>query len=548
MPIEVIPAPARVDSPGGEPFVLDDSVRIVFLLEELRSVAKRFAADIEGQSGIRLSLAEAGGANQEATIFLELATDAAEWDELPGTVGARADDGDAEGERYRLRIEQGEVRIRATAPEGIHRGLTTLRQLIGTRQPVTLPPVDILDAPRFAWRGLTLDTARTFWSVDQVRQVIDLLTLYKFNVLHLHLTDSEGWRIEIESWPKLTGIGGQGAAANRPGGFYTKREFADLVVYAAERFITIVPEIEMPGHTGAVFRAYPELSGDGSGGEEELSQPAMLQWFHPDHPRVFGFITDVLTEVAALTPGAYLHIGGDEAFGMDDELYQRFMSRARPIVRALGKKVVTWQEAARAGLDPEDIAQYWLEFDPDQFREFDVDAIPEEVRLPDGSKLTPEVLAAIGETMAKSGGDVDKALAAGAKVIVSRGAHAYLDTPYGEPSAEPAQEAERARLGMPFYPNSTIEQFFGWDPAIVHPSLREEVVAGVEAAIWCESVESFSDLLFLLLPRLPGIGEKGWSRPEASAWPDYQPRLAAQAPFWRDRDWNFFQSSLVEWQ
>jgi hexosaminidase len=483
-------------------------------------------------------------------IQLELvAADDIDLANLPATTGKRADDGDPDRERYVLRIRHDGILIRAATSEGIFRGLTTLRQIIATTPAPEIPAADIRDSPRFAWRGFSFDVSRTFFDENEVKQVIDLLALYKFNVLHLHLTDSEGWRIEIAKWPRLTEIGGQGAAYGRPGGFYTQEQFRELVRYAAARFITIVPEIEMPGHTAAIFRSYPELAGDGSqpaaaGGSET---PGMLQFLHPDNPQVFPFLTDVLTEIAALTPGSYLHIGGDEAFGMPDDLYARFVAQVRPIVYDLGKKIVTWQEGARAGLGADDIAQYWIQFDSTMLESVDLNTLPDDIRMPDGSKITPEVMQAIVETMSKSDGDVPKALAAGADILMSLSPKHYLDTPYAESSSDPAQQAELARLGMKFYPPSTVEGFFDWDPATVRDDLGEDRLAGVEAAIWCESVTGFDDLGFLLLPRLPGIGEKGWSAAGSDDWPGYRDRLAAQALTWRRQGWNFFKSSLVDW-
>jgi hexosaminidase len=321
------------------------------------------------------------------------------------------------------------------------------------------------------------------------------------------------------------------------------------VQYAGERCIVIVPEIEMPGHSAAIFRAYPELAGDGSpASTNAAAQPAMLQFLHPDHLQVFPFITDVLGEIAAISPAAYLHIGGDEAFGMPEDLYVRFIERARPIVSQLGKKLIAWQEAARAGLGAGDIGQYWIQFDPAMLESFDIATLPDDLTLPDGSALTPEMMGAIMEIMRKSGGDVPKLLAAGADVLISISTRNYLDTPYAEASSDPAQQAEVDRLGMKFYPATTVAEFFDWDPLTVRDDLPEDRIAGVEAAIWCETIANFRDLCFMLLPRLAGNGERGWSARNSSQWDDYRQRLAAQPVFWRHRDLNFFRSSLVDWE
>jgi hexosaminidase len=379
-----------------------------------------------------------------------------------------------------------------------------------------------------------------------VKRVIDLVALYKANVLHLHLTDAEGWRIEIDAWPKLAEVGGKTAAFGRPGRCYTKAEYREIVQYAADRFITIVPEFEMPGHTAAIFAAYPELAGDGTDpGTANVDRAPWFQAMNPDNPGIFTFITDVLTEIAALTPGAYLHIGGDEALGVDADQYRRFMEQAKPIVYGLGKKVVAWQEAARAGYQPGDIAQLWISPGQGEVE------LPDDFELPEGFELPgdpQELAAAFGEFLKLAQLDLGLALDQGADIIVSQQSKSYLDTKYREESSDPAQAADHARLGMPFYPKSTVAEFFDWDPATIRPELTGERVAGVEAAVWCETISSIDDVFFLVLPRLPGVLEKGWSAATPAtedAWAAYVPRLAAQSAMWDARGWPYFRSSVV---
>jgi hexosaminidase len=249
-----------------------------------------------------------------------------------------------------------------------------------------------------------------------------------------------------------------------------------------------------------------------------------------------------------MSPGAYLHIGGDEAFGMPEDLYVRFIEQVRPIVYQTGKKLVAWQEAARAGLGAGDIGQYWIQFDPAMLESVDLSTLPDDVRLPDGTPLTPEILGAIMETMSKSGGDVPKLIDAGADILLSISTRNYLDTPYAEASSDQAQQEELDRLGMKFYPATTVAEFFDWDPLAVRDDVPEERVVGVEAAIWCETIANFRDLCFMLLPRLAGNGERGWSARNGSEWNEYRKRLAAHPVFWRQRGLNFFRSSLVDWE
>lgn len=540
--MNLIPAPVFARQTVGAAFTIDDSTTIGSTHSELRPLIDQFVNDVAAQSGIFLQYSES-----QSTITLELVTSDSELDELPMPGGVRADGGDAAVEAYGLVIDHNRVRVRATAAEGIFRGLTSLRQAIGIGR--TVPTGRILDAPRFAWRGFLLDTARTFWSVAMVQEIIDLLAIYKFNVLHLHLTDSQGWRIEIDSRPDLTAIGGQGAMDDRPGGYYTKVEFAELVDYAAARFITIVPEIDVPGHAAAILKSCPELAGDGSAESaiDFRQRSEMLQFLHPGNPHLRGFLVDVLNEVASMTPSRWIHIGGDEPFGMPDELYEQFIELVRPIALATGKNLVLWQEAARAGTGPEDIAQYWFKYDPVMFSQPEGATAIEDIELPDRTPLTPDVVNALMEALSKAEGDVDKARAAGTHILISLSSKNYLDTPYGEASANPAQEDERSRLGMPFYPKSTVEEFLDWDPASIHSLMDESAIAGVEAAIWCETIREFDELMFLILPRLPGVAERAWSPHGVTTWEHYGPRLASQAPWWEQRGWNYFRSSCVDW-
>lgn len=544
--LSVIPAPAHLDFIDEADFVLSSSVAI-HAPRDLEPLARWFAAELATATGLSLAVEPDG---PEPGIRLELVPEDPAIADLPVPLGVRADDRDATGERHAIEVRTHGVRIVAAAPEGAFRALTTLLQIAEAGEltdddTIELPAVTIRDAPRFAWRGLSFDVVRRAYTVEEVRRVIDLLALYKANVLHLHLTDAEGWRIQIDSWPDLAEVGGRTAARNRPGGFYTGADYSGLVRYARERFITIVPEIEMPGHAAAVLRAYPELSGTGDGAPPaDSGRGPWFEVMNPNNPRIVPFITDVLTEVASMTPGAYLHLGGDEALGMDRELYQQFMRQARSVAYSLGKKVVAWQETARSGFGPDDIAQLWISPGQGDLTQIDLADIPEDFELPPD----PEALmAAFAEFLELAHTDLDTALGQGARILVSQQSKSYLDTKYREESSDPGQMADQSRLGMPFYPKSTVAEFYAWDPATIRPSLGERSIAGVEAAIWSETIETLDDLFFLLLPRLPGILEKGWSPAVGSddGWLDYAPRLAAQAHSWEVRGWLWFRSSLV---
>ena len=547
----VIPAPFQTAVTEGAPFILSASTPIAIEAPELVPLVAWFRANLAALTGITL-MEETHG--DTPGIRLALAPDEPDLTALPLPAGLRSDDGDAGVERSALAVAADGVTVRAAAPEGIFRGLTTLLQLAATTGStggaIALPATDILDAPRFAWRGFSFDVVRCAFSVEEVKRVIDLLALYKANTLHLHLTDSEGWRIQIDAWPKLTEISGTTAAAGRPGRFYTKDDYREIVQYAAGRFITVIPEIEMPGHTAAIFAAYPELAGDGTGDASAITGKATyFQAMHPDNPHIPGFIREVLAEVAALTPGPYLHIGGDEALGMDDEQFARFMHMAMPMVGEAGKKLVGWQEVARAGFAPGQVAQLWISA---TLNSADGGAIDlSDVELPEGMEIpenAEDVLGAFAAFMQVARLDLGKALDQGATILLSDSSVSYLDTKYREESVDPAQIPLQQRLGMPFYPRKTVQEFFQWDPATQRPELPPGRMAGIEAAIWCETIRSFDDLLFMLLPRLPGLLEKGWSPTTEGpdfGWDAYAPRLAAQASIWKTLGLPYFRSPVV---
>ena len=532
----VVPAPARVTAGEGA-FTLRAGDGVACSDAVLASVAATFVADLAAVGSLRLDVDAAPAARGAITLALVDQID--EVSELAPAYGVSPVDAEPGSERYRLLVTADGITAEGVSQEAVFRALISLRQLIEAASSgadeVELAAVEIIDAPRYAWRGLSLDVVRTFFSVAEVKRVIDQVARFKCNVLHLHLTDHEGWRLHIDSWPNLTAIGATGASGDRPGGFYTQDDYRELVSYAADRFVTIVPEIDLPGHCAAVFAAYPELGAADAPSDDSAMIPIVSM--DPDLPTTMGFVRDVLSEVAALTPGAYLHLGADEAFGMDHAKYVKFVGGVREIIAGLGKLAVGWQESARAGLGADDVVQHWMDggISLDKLSELGID-------------LPQELLSAIDETLALAGGDVPAALAAGARVLMSPLTVAYLDQPYGEPGAED-QEAQRARVGLPIYVGTTIRSAVEWDPlTMVDELTSEDQVAGVEGVVWCETVTSFEDLQFLIQPRLAGIAERGWARPGPFDWPDYSERLAAQAPAWRAQGWDYFRAASVDWQ
>ena len=359
--------------------------------------------------------------------------------------------------------------------------------------------------------------------------MIDLLELYKLNVLHLHLTDDQAWPLAL----------GRPAAGPEPGApFYRDEDLRDLVGYAADRFVTIVPEIDTPGHTSALLRLRPDLRSGRNEVEYEFlpGHRRRAVWLDPELPATFELMEQVLAGVAAIFPGPYLHIGADEPRGMPDEEYVSYVRRLRRLVRILGRQPLGWQESARAGLGPDDVVQFWLTG----------------IDLP--ASVSPQVRAQVEAEVALSRRDAEAVAAASVPVIASPLAHCYLDVPYADPPADARmptrgdRQADRhGRLGLRVYAPKTIADSFGWEPAETLGPGRAAQVAGVEAAIWAETISGFDDLSFLLLPRLPGVAHRAWSHPAASGWAGHRDRLARHGRLWAQDGLTYFRASTVDW-
>jgi hexosaminidase len=523
----VIPAPARYEAGDGPGFAFRPGTAVAYADTAIAPLAGRFCAQVAGRTGLRLAPIHGDRVPDEPSVTIELAA-VREPGGLPAPAGLSPDGGDPAAERYSLLIEDGRVVLRAAEPAGVARGLTTLLQLVASStEDFRVPAARILDAPRYAWRGLSLDVARTFFTVGEIRRVIDLLELYKLNVLHLHLTDDQAWPLAL----------GRPAAALEPGApFYRDEDLRELVGYAADRFVTIVPEIDTPGHTAALLRLRPDLRSGRNEVEYEFlpGHRRRAVWLDPDLPATFELMGQVLAGLAGIFPGPYLHIGADEPRGMPDEVYASYVRRLRRLVRILGRRPLGWQESARAGLGPDDVIQLWLTG----------------IDLP--ASASPQVRAQVEAEVALARRDAETVAAASVPVIVSPLAHCYLDVPYAEPPADAVladtgQADRHSRLGLRVYAPKTVADSFGWEPADTLGPGRAAQVAGVEAAIWAETISGFDDLSFLLLPRLAGVAYRAWSRPEASGWAGHRDRLARHGRLWAQDGLTYFRASTVDW-
>ena len=477
----LIPPPQSVQAAAGV-FVLPANAVIRVPAEDaaLVKMAEYLADRAQQQAGLALRVRPDAGASQ---------------------IALRCDPAlaDLSAEGYRLTIDESGIVIAAPQDVGVFWGVQTLLQLFslaGVQDgQVTLPICQIDDQPRYLWRGMMLDVARHFFSPEVVEGLIDLLALYKFNRLHLHLSDDQGWRIEIKSWPKLTTTGGSTAVDGDKGGFYTQEEYAHLVAYAQVRQITIVPEIDMPGHTNAALASYPELNCDDQAPDLYTGMEVGFSTLCVDKAVTYQFLEDVIGELAALTPGPYFHVGGDEAKSTPMEDYRRFMAEVMPIVARHGKQLVGWQEIANCPLLPGSIVQYWT-------HQSEMAALPPDVKL-----------------------------------LMSPAEHAYLDMQYHAESP----------LGLHWAGYVSVEDSYNWNPAEYLSDIPAEQIIGVESPLWTETLRTKADIEFMSFPRLLGISEIAWASPAQGDFAAYCQRLVAHGSLLASWGINFYRAPQVPW-
>ncbi|NLJ81469.1 MAG: family 20 glycosylhydrolase [Firmicutes bacterium] len=480
----LIPKPVRVEK-GKGPFSLTPKTEIVIPAESpaIGEIGAQLAAILAPLGGTPLKVSVCSGPPPEGSICLNTGS----YPQLG-----------AEG--YRLEVGPNLVSLSANEPGGLFYGVQTIKQLFSSGPkggPGLIEGVIIEDFPRFSWRGAMLDVARNFFSVQDVKGFIRYLAAYKFNRLHLHLSNDQGWRIMINSWPNLALHGGSGAVSGGRSGYYSQEEYSEIVAYAQSKQIIVVPEIDLPGHTTAALASYPELNRKGiapplySGTEVGFSSLA------PEKDLTYRFVSDVLEELAALTPGPYLHVGGDEALSTTPEEYEIFMSQLQPIVARLGKTMIGWGEIAHTPLQAGTIVQIWRR---------------EEI-------------------------DAKKAAAQGVQVIMSPAYRAYMDMKYNEST----------KLGLSWAGLIKVEDAYNWDPAEVHALVPQNKILGVEAVLWTETIRTMADLENMVFPRLAGYAEIGWSPRKNRSWEEYRYRLAAHGRSWEKENINFYRCPEVPW-
>ena len=506
----IIPMPASVEWVQVDTFHLSDSMRITFDAGDAAAewIGVFFSTLIGNDVAARPVVAARSDAPASQTISLT----------REGASGSLGPEG------YELDVTDSMVTVRATDAAGLFYGVQTLRQMLPPAveytgafpRPLFVPAGHIKDSPRFAWRGLMLDVARHFLAVDDVKRFVDLAALYKINRLHLHLSDDQGWRIEIPGWPNLTAHGGSTEVGGGEGGYYTTEQYSEIVAYAQARFITVVPEIDMPGHTNAALASYAELNCDHVARDLFTGTAVGFSALCVDSEATYAFLDDVIREISALTPGPYFHVGGDEVQRLTEEEYAAFIGRVQAMVQRHGKRMVGWDEVALADLQPGSMVQIWR---------------------PSWPVPGVEVDSAQAARSAEFEAGILFAIQSGATVILSPANRVYLDLKYDSSTV----------LGLTWAGIPNVRDAYDWKVSELYGSIPEKAIAGIEAPLWSETVATAEDFEYMAFPRLVGVAELGWSSEANTNWAEYRLRLGAQLARWTALGLNFNRSALVPW-
>lgn len=491
---DIVPAPVSAVATGGR-FTITSATTIYAPSDpSSRAVADYLARLLRPSTGYPLPVVAGGGSGSTGGIRLVLAS------------GVSAQQFGAEG--YRLDVSGDQATATAHGAAGLFHAVQTLRQLLPVRVEDrtvqrgvdwSVPSGRVVDSPRFAYRAAGLDVARHFFTVAEVERFIDQIALYKVDYLHLHLTDDQGWRLAIDGWPSLTDVGARTQVGGGAGGFYTQDDYRRLVAYAQARYVTIIPEIDVPGHVTAALASYPELSCDGKPRPVFTGISTGASSLCAAKPATYALLGDVIRQVAALTPGPYIGIGGDEAQATAAADYAKIVDQAASDVRAYGKIPWGWQEIADASVGAPSVATYW------------------NPNLP--------------------GNAVKQVAGAGTKVVLDPANHTYLDQKYNASTT----------LGLHWAGYVGVQSAYGWDPDTYLPGVDPSAVLGVEADLWTETVSTTTDIDYMAFPRLPATAEIGWSPQSTHNWPAFRLHLAAQGPRWHEMGVEYYRSPEIPW-
>jgi hexosaminidase len=441
LPVQIVPLPKSVTPIAGETFTLAAGARIVVAkgADSALPVANDLAAILRPSTGYALPVMSKGPAK-------------------PGDISLGLSGASSLGsEGYQLDVTAGGVQLQATAPAGLFYGVQTLRQLLpvwiesSTLQPGpwTMPGVHITDTPRYPYRGMMFDIARHYEPPSAVERLIDEISRFKLNVLHLHMSDDQGFRIVINGRPELTDIGGQYSINNDPGGYWTQAQYMDVVNYAAAHFMTIVPEVDSPGHTSAIIKSYTTGGTNPATGQPYPVFPDINcnGTLCPESPNTWAILTDIITQLSAMSSSPYYDMGGDEVTNISQDRYNAFLNQEAGIVRSVGKAPMGWADISSAAFTPSDspvgIAQFWA----------------------DGDLTT-------------SAADTGRAaVAKGMKVIMTPSDYSYLDMKYNRSSP----------FGQTWSGYLDVSNFYNWsgsssDPAVTIPARTQSGTTSAPAA------------------------------------------------------------------
>jgi hexosaminidase len=517
---QIVPKPVAMTAGSGA-FTLTASSRILASSAKTKTIAQDLAADLAPATGFELAV-KSGGVHS-GDIQLVLAD--------PGTLAK-----DTLHEGYQLTVTSDHVTLVAPKAQGLFNGVQTIRQLLPAwvasssvqPGPWTMPAVSITDYPRYEYRGFMFDIARHYESPEAVMQLIDQAASYKFNTFHLHLSDDQGFRVVIKGFPNLTAIGGQGSVGTHgrtmdPGGFWTQAQYRQVVAYAKDRFMTVVPEVDSPSHNNAIeMSEYNDTKNkllNGHPQDISCGYNTPPTWNYtgdvgysgmcPDSDNTWAIYSAIVQQLAAMSSSPYYHLGGDEAHPFTSAQYAAFVNRENPIVTATGKIPMGWADgyATTPGSNP-----------------------------PAGS---------VAESWLQGASDAAAAVQKGMKVVMAPADHAYVDQSYPN---------DNSGLGLGWACRGCdLDKNFNWDPG-AFPGVPDSSVIGVEAALWAETIPTLADAEYLLLPRLMAIAELGWSPKEArtgvtsAAFTDFTQRVAAQGPRLQAAGLNFYTTKQVPWQ
>jgi hexosaminidase len=423
-------------------------------------------------------------------------------------------------EAYTLLVNKKKILITSGTLAGAFNGLQSLRQLIIFSEErngkLLIPCCMIDDAPRYSWRGIMLDESRHFFGVTKVKQLIDMMALHKLNTFHWHLTDCAGWRLEMKKYPKLTTVGGIGnhSDANAPATYYTQDQIKDIVQYAADRFIQVIPEIDMPGHAASSNRAYPEFSGGGSSEYPEFT-------FNPGLESTYSYLTDILREVTGLFPSAYIHLGGDEVHfgnekwntdkqvkslmkkhGLKDlkAVEKYFVRRMADTIKNLNRTTIGWDEIVDLNLNPEDAIVMWWRHD----RTY----------------------------------QLDSALTKNYKVVLCPRIPLYFDF------VQHSSHKYGRRWDGAF---SELENVYNFPyDSLFRKEEGKSQVIGIQANLWSEVIHNDKRLDFMTYPRLSALAEAAWANGDSKDYNDFLFRLTFMLQFLKAQEIYYFDPFMPE--